>query len=98
MSIPARAILAPPSTGTLEVVVEEERVKTEYGRALPRADYESTSDIIASALKDEAPDLQQARDGATGDPEAPPWNFLFLSPVAMFVMFAIFGLVMCFDR
>src|SRR5437879_607810 len=91
MSIPARAILARPSTCTLEVAVEEERVNTEYRHALPRADYDPTSDIIASALKDEAPDLQQARDRATGDPEAPPWNFVFLLPIAMFVMFAITG-------
>jgi hypothetical protein len=98
MSITARAIAAPPSTRTLEVVVEEERVNTEYRPAPPPADYGPTSDTIASALKEELPDLRQACDGATGDAEAPPWNFLFLFPVAMFVMFAVFGLVMCFDH
>ena len=49
-------------------------------------------------VEDDPPDFQQSREGGTGDPEAPPWNFLFLFPVAMFVRFAIFGLVMCFDH
>ena len=78
--------------------MEEERVNTEYRPALPPADYGPTSDTIASALKEELPDLRQACDGATGAPEAPPWNFPFPFPVAMFVMFAVFGLVMCFDH
>jgi hypothetical protein len=64
---------------------------------LPPDDYEPTVDRIASAVKNESPDLQ-VHDGGTGDPEAPQWNFLFLFPVAMFVMFAIFGVVMGFDH
>jgi hypothetical protein len=71
MSITARAIAEPSSTRTLEVVVEEERVNTEYRPALPPADRGPSSDTIASALKEELPDLRQACDGATGEPEAP---------------------------
>jgi hypothetical protein len=59
----------------------EERVDTECAR--PPADYEPTPGKIASPLKEQSPDLQQVHDGSTDDPEAPPWNFLFLLPIAL---------------
>ncbi len=77
---------------------EGRRVSTECRQTLPPTDDEPTSDMTVSAPKDESPDLQQVRDGGTDDPEAPPWNFLFVLPVAMFVLPAILGLVMCSDH
>jgi hypothetical protein len=78
--------------------VERERMSTEHRDARPSAaDRDPTSDMIASALKDESPELQQPRDSAPDDPEAPPWNFLFLFPLAILVLFTLFGLVMCSD-
>ena len=64
----------------------------------PPANYESTSGVIASEVKNESSDMQRAREGGTDDPEAPPWNFLFIFSVALFVLFGVFGLVMCSDH
>jgi hypothetical protein len=66
---------------------DEERVNT--GGALPPGEHEPSPHSKTSPPGGEADDH---------DPEAPPWNFLFVFPLALLAPLALIALVMFFGQ
>ena len=67
-------------------------------RTLSGGEAETNPDTTSSLQEDESGNLEQRSDAEEDDPEAPPWNFLFVLPVALLVLVAIVGLVMSISR
>jgi hypothetical protein len=75
---------------------DEERVNTDG--ALPPGEHEPSPHTKTSPPADETRDLQPVSEAEEDDPEAPPWNFLFVFPVALLALLALIALVMFFGR
>lgn len=73
-----------------------ERVNTDA--ASPSGEHEPSRLTKPSPPPDEAPDSQPGSEAEEGDPEAPPWNFLFVFPAALLALLALIALVMFFGR